>query len=164
MMLPIFKFKIHSFWFRKPNTVLISIYSSYLPLSNVLEPLFLPYSSPLSLTSRSTSSMSSSSLIARPFSLFSFFFFTSAASFYLSSFSIFIFLSPKFFASFSLTTAATLWNACKPFFPLVPAKRFPNSYMIGSNFKAVLSIIEIDSSMMLYGMSLTGEFSLINSF
>jgi hypothetical protein len=57
-----------------------------------------------------------------------------------------------------------LWKAYRPFLPVDPASLFPSSFMIGSILRAVLSINEIDSSKILKGMSLTGEFSLINCF
>jgi hypothetical protein len=46
---------------------------------------------------------------------------------------------------------------------LTPAKRLPNSFIIGKSLSAVRSIIEIDSSRIFGGMSFTGEFSFIKS-
>jgi hypothetical protein len=42
--------------------------------------------------------------------------------------------------------------------PFVPANLLPSSFKIGSSLRAVRSTIEIDSSRMLKGMSLTGDF------
>jgi len=46
---------------------------------------------------------------------------------------------------------------------LTPANRLPNSFIIGKSLSAVRSIIEIDSSRILGGISFTGEFSFIKS-
>jgi hypothetical protein len=59
---------------------------------------------------------------------------------------------------------ARVWNAYNPFLPFDPASLLPSSFMIGRSLRAVLSIMEMDSSRMLKGMSLTGEFSLMNCF
>jgi len=52
----------------------------------------------------------------------------------------------------------------KLYFKVCPASLIPSSFIIGRSFKAVLSIIEIDSSKRLNGISFTGEHSLICYF
>lgn len=111
--------------------------------------------SSLSLISRSTSLISSLSSSRRPLSLFTFLDLR-------CSYRMF-FCSLRFLVSMEFSTAF-VWNAYCPLFLFVPARRLPSSFMIGKSFRAVLSIMEMDSSRILNGISLTGEFSLMNCF
>lgn len=123
--------------------------------SAFLSPAAFLSASSLSLISRSTSLMSSLSSSRSPLSLFVFFDLKWSCKI--------LFYSLKFFVSIEFSTP-WVWNACRPLFLLVPARRLPSSFMIGNSFKAVLSIMEIDSSKILKGISRTGEFSLMYCF
>lgn len=140
-MFPIFMFMIHSLWFRNPRTVRISILSST---------TFYP-SSYLSTPSISFSSSSSYS-INIPLSLLFFFIIAVDKTALLS-----LLLSISCYIAESAPFPLANSNAFSPL-PFVPANLLPSSFKIGSSLRAVRSTIEIDSSRMLKGMSLTGDF------
>ena len=66
---------------------------------------------------------------------------------------------------FSLSgSLSSILRDSKLYFSVCPASLTPSSFIIGRSFRAVLSIIEIDSSKRLNGISFTGEHSLICCF
>lgn len=147
IMFPMFKLRIHSFWLRNPRIVLISTWSSF--LSDF-------FASAGSFSSESSCKLSLSSWMSLSFFYYCFDL--------ICSINV-DFCSLRFLVSTEPSMpAGFVWNAWIPLFLLVPASLLPSSFIIGRSLRAVLSIIEMDSSRILNGMSLTGEFSRMNYF